>query len=75
MVPKLFVRISDSVKVLEPRPEIINREKTLIQLDTEDVLIITDISINVDITVDQTTTTNPPMLMLNAQEHHGNHIT
>jgi hypothetical protein len=75
MVPKSFVKISDSVKVSEPRPEIIKTEKTLIQLDTEDVLLETETSLNVDITVDQTTMTNPLMLMLNAQEHHGDHIT
>jgi hypothetical protein len=45
------------------------------KLVTEDVLLPTTISFNAESTVDQTKVTRVLKLMLDAQEHHGDHTT
>jgi hypothetical protein len=61
------------VKVLEPIPEDIKTKNSSIPLVIEDVLLETITFLNAESTVDQTKVTNPLKLMLNAQEHHGDH--
>jgi hypothetical protein len=76
MVHKLFAEALDSVLVQEPELEIIKTEKTsILKLVTEDVLLIITAFFSAEDMVDQTKVTNPLKLMLNAQEHHGDHIT
>jgi shikimate kinase len=66
----------DTVRVLEPRPETtITSLTSTLKLVTEDALLITEASSNVEDTVDQTTMTRALKLMLNAQEHHGSQTT
>jgi len=63
-------------RVLEPIPEEEETKKcsTLI-LETEDVLLQTIRSFNAEDTVDQTKVILVLKLMLDAQEHHGDHTT
>jgi hypothetical protein len=71
-VPKSFVETSDSVKVLEARKEITNKEKTLtLKLVTEDAIQLPTISFNAESMVDQITMTRVLMLGLAAQVNHG----
>jgi hypothetical protein len=72
MVPTSSAEIWDMVKVLEPKPETITTEKTLIKmLDTDDALEATITFSNVEDMVDQTTMTRVLKLMSNVQELHG----
>jgi hypothetical protein len=62
--------------VLELEPEDMVTKRTLIlKLETEDVLLQTTRFLTAESMVDQTKVTNPLKLMLDAQEHHGDHTT
>jgi hypothetical protein len=75
-VPKLFAETLDSVLVLEAIPEEEETKNSLIpKPEIEDVLLPMIIFFNAESTEDQTNGTSVLKLMLNAQEHHGDHIT
>jgi hypothetical protein len=72
MVPELYAKILDTVKVLEPTPETRTTELHLtLQLETEDVHLDIPISFNAESMVDQTKETSVLKHMSNAQVNHG----
>jgi len=74
-VPLLSAETWDGLRVLEPTLETITTDLNSIPLETEDVLLETETFHNAESTVDQTKETSVLKLMLNAQEHHGDHTT
>jgi hypothetical protein len=74
-VPKLFAETSVSEQVKEPTPEITTTELPSILLETEDVPLETEASLNAESMVDQTKMTEALKLMSNAQVNHGYHHT
>jgi hypothetical protein len=69
-VPKLFAETSVSEQVKEPTPEITTTELPSILLETEDVPLETEASLNAESMVDQTKMTEAPKLMSDVQDHH-----
>jgi len=71
MVLLLFAETSVSEQAQEPRPETSTTENTsILKLDTEDAILLTEALCSAESTVDQTKMTSALKLMSDAQAHH-----
>jgi hypothetical protein len=76
MVPKLYAETWVTVRVLDPILEdMVTKSFSILKLETEDVLETTTRFLIAESMEDQNKMTSVLKLMLDVQEHHGDHIT